>query len=226
LEFLRALWLSQIPTRIPDHFYIPCSGGAVRVEFDQQAAADWKLFLSLRATELRPGGRLVIVLPSLEEDGSTVWREIMDDANAVLSEMVALGTITAEERQSMTMANCPRRQKDLLAPFLLTGEFERLVVERCGTSIAPDLAWMEYERDGDAASLARKRALFFRVTFVPSLLPALAPTRSAEDKIMFADRLQGGLQHRLEGHPAPVAQLVGTIVVAKQAGVESRRQPA
>jgi hypothetical protein len=86
-----------------------------------------------------------------------------------------LGTITVEERQSMTMANCPRRQNDLLVPFLQTGEFESLVVERCLTSTAPDAAWMEYERDADAASLARKRALFFRATFVPSLLPGLAP---------------------------------------------------
>lgn len=196
----------------------------MRAEFEAQAAADWKSFLSLRAKELRPGGRLVVVLPSLEEDGSLAIRSIMDEANAVLSELVALGTITVEERQSMTSANCPRRQNDLLVPFLQTGEFESLVVERCLTSTAPDAAWMEYERDGDAASLARKRALFFRATFVPSLLPGLAPTRSAEERIEFADRLEAGLQRRLEARPAPVAQLVGTIVVTKQAGVELLRQ--
>jgi hypothetical protein len=167
----------------------------------------------------------VIVLPALEEDGSTVSREIMDEANAVLSELVALGTITIKERQSMTMANCPRRHKDLLAPFLQTGEFDGLVVERSGTFIAPDGEWMEYERSGDAVSLARKRALFFRATFVPSLLPALTPTRTAEEQRMFADLLQAGLQRRLEGRPSQVGQLVGTIVVTKQAGVESRRQP-
>ena len=40
-------------------------------------------------------------------------------------------------------------------------------------------AWTEYERDRDAASLARKWALFFRARFGPSPLPALAPTRTA-----------------------------------------------
>jgi hypothetical protein len=186
-----ALWLSRIPRPIPGHFYIPCSTGAVRAEFDRQAAEDWELFLSLRARELRPGGKLVVALPSLEDDGSTVWRAIMDEANAVLSEMVATGKISAEERQAMTMANCPRRQKDLLAPFSQAGEFRRLTVEHCGTSIAPDAAWAEYERDGNILLLAQKRALFFRATFVPSLLPALAPSRTDSEREMFADGLTG-----------------------------------
>ena len=215
-----ALWLSRIPRSIPGHFYIPCSSGAVRAEFDLQAKKDWELFLSLRASELRPGGRLVVTLPSLEDDGSTVWRAIMDDANAVLSEMVALGTVGAEERQAMTMANCPRRQKDLLAPFAETGEFHRLIVEHCDTSVAPDAAWAEYERDRDALLLAQKRALFFRATFVPSLLPALAASRSPAERQMFADRLEEGLQRRLLDHPAPIDQLVGTIVLAKQVGAK------
>jgi hypothetical protein len=64
-----AVWLSQIQ----DHFFIPCTGGAVRAEFEHQAALDWKTFLSLRATELRPDGRLVVALPSLADDGTTAF---------------------------------------------------------------------------------------------------------------------------------------------------------
>ena len=52
-----AVWLSQIPCQIPDHFFLPCSTAAVRAEFERRAALDWEAFLSLRATELRPGGR-------------------------------------------------------------------------------------------------------------------------------------------------------------------------
>lgn len=33
-----AVWLSQIPPQIPDHFFIPCSTGTVRAELDRQAA--------------------------------------------------------------------------------------------------------------------------------------------------------------------------------------------
>jgi hypothetical protein len=48
--------------------------------------------------------------------------------------------------------------------------------------------------------LARKRALFFRATYVPSLLSALAPSRGAEEREAFADRLQEGLWQRLVNH--------------------------
>ena len=69
---MRPCGFRQIPRQSPDHFFIPYSTGAVRADFDRQAALDWEAFLSLRAAELRPGGRLVVALPSLfTDDGLT-----------------------------------------------------------------------------------------------------------------------------------------------------------
>jgi hypothetical protein len=211
-----AVWLSQIPTQIPDHFFIPFSTGAVRAAFDRQAARDWETFLSLRATELRSGGRLVVALPSLADDGSTALTIIMDHANAVLFELVGEGVITAEERGRMTLASCPRRQSDLLAPFAQHGQFQHLVVEHSSTSVVTDPAWADYEQDKDAKALARKRAMFFRAIFVPSLAQALAPSGSAEEREAFADRLEAGLRQRIAGDAARIDHLVGMIVLAKQ----------
>jgi hypothetical protein len=211
-----AVWLSQIPRRIPDHFFIPCSTGAVRAEFDRQAAFDWEAFLSLRATEMRPGGRLVVALPSLPDEGSTAFAAIMDQANAVLSELVVAGLITAEERERMTLGSCPRRQRDLLAPFAAFGQFQRLVVEHCSTSVATDTAWDEYERDRDAEALASKRALFFRAVFVPSLAQALGPSRGAKERQAFNAALVHGLRRRMVDLPVRIENLVGMIVLAKQ----------
>jgi hypothetical protein len=211
-----AVWLSRVPCQIPDHFFIPCSTGAVRAEFERQAALDWETFLSLRATELRPGGRLVVALPSLADDGSIALAAIMDDANAVLSELVSAGLITAEERGRMTLASCPRRQRDLLAPFAGQGQFKGLTVERCATSVGADTAWAEYELDKDAEALARKRALFFRAIFVPSLAQALRTSRGAEERQAFGAALEAGLRRRLVGYPTRVDHLVGMIVLAKQ----------
>jgi hypothetical protein len=170
-----AVWLSQIPCQIPQHFFIPCSTGAVRAEFERQAARDWEAFLSLRATELRPGGRLVVALPSLADDGSTAFAPMMDHANAVLSDLVTAGLITAEERGRMTLASCPRRERDLLAPFSGNKPFRHLLVEHCTTSVVADKAWDEYRQDKDAEALAKKRARFFRAIFVPSLAQRLDP---------------------------------------------------
>ena len=210
-----AVWLSQIPRQIPDHFFIPCSTGTVRAEFDRQAALDWKTFLSNRAAELRHGGRLVVALPALNHDGSTAFATFMDVANEVLSELVASGFVSVEERARMTLASCPRRESDLRAPFERNAQFEGLVVEHCSTSGPPDTAWIEYESDNDATALASKRALFFRVIFTPSLAEALAPSRGAQDRQAFADRLEDGIRRRLIGHPAQVNHLTGIIVLAK-----------
>ena len=73
-----AVWLSSIPALIPGHFISLRGPDPVRAEFDRQAARDWEAFLSLRARELRPGSRLVVVLPGLADDGSSGFENIMD----------------------------------------------------------------------------------------------------------------------------------------------------
>ena len=61
-----AVWLSRIPTLIPGHFIsIRGTGTVQRPSSERQAAHfDWRDFLGLRASELLPGGRLVVVLPA------------------------------------------------------------------------------------------------------------------------------------------------------------------
>jgi SAM dependent carboxyl methyltransferase len=212
-----AVWLSQIPVQIPDHFFIPCSTGSIRAEFDRQAARDWEAFLTLRAIELRAGARLVVALPALDHDGTVGFASMMNHANAELFELVAAGAITADERGRMTIAACPRREQDLLAPFASDGRFHGLAVEHSDTLSVPDPAWIEFQRDGDAAALASKRAGFFRAVFVPSLSQALAPTRDAGERQVFADRLQEGIARRIASNPASLENMVGIIALHKQA---------
>jgi SAM dependent carboxyl methyltransferase len=211
-----AVWLSQIPMPIPDHFMATFSTGAVRAAFERQAAEDWAAFLTLRARELRPGGRLVISLPSLTDDGKTAFAPIMHAANAVLSDLVTAGAITAEERGRLTLATYPRRRAELLAPFEGSGEFQRLVVEHCSVLVAPDIAWTEYEADKDVEALARKRAMFFRAIFVPSLAQSLSAERSVEERQAFAAQMEAGMRQRLLGAPARIDHLVAIITLDKQ----------
>jgi SAM dependent carboxyl methyltransferase len=201
-----AVWLNQIPVQIPDHFFIPCSTGAVRAEF-----------LTLRAAELRAGGRLVVALPALDHDGTIGFASMMNHANAELFDLVAGGAITDEERARMTIAACPRREQDLLAPFARGGRFHGLVVEHSSTLSVPDPAWIEFQRDGDAAAFARKRAGFFRAVFVPSMSQALASTHNVEERQIFADRLEEGVRRRIAGSPASLENMVGMITLHKQA---------
>jgi hypothetical protein len=213
-----AVWLSRIPTLVPGHFIALRATDAVRDAFARQGAQDWEAFLSLRAAELRPGARLVVVLPALADGGSSGFESIMDQANAVLAEMVAANAIAAEERARMVLGSYPRRKSDLLAPFAHHAPFRGLTVEHFEMSALPDAAWNAYEQDGNKEALAAKHALFFRSVFMPSLASALTRVRAGDAQALriFGDHLEAGLKQRIASQPAPMHSLVQTMVLAKQ----------
>ena len=211
-----AMWVSQIPNAMPDHIFVPRMGDATRRAFHQQGAQDWEAFLTLRAIELRSGGRLVVVVPAAGEDGLSGYEKIMDDAYAVLGDMVTESAITARERESMVIGAWPRRRRDLLVPFEKTGLFCGLTVEHCETSPLPDAAWAAYDRDDDIENLVKKHAGFYRSIFSPTLALSLSRADGREARRAFGDRLEAGLTKRLMANPAPINSLVETMVFAKQ----------
>jgi hypothetical protein len=210
-----AVWLSGAPAMMPGHFWIPSASGEVRAAFERRASEDWQAFLRLRSIELRPGGRLVVTLPSPPEYGPSRIHTGMDHANAVLAEMVASGAIKSEERARMLLLAYPRRMSELLAPFESGRRFENLIVEQSEVYAVPDPDWPEYQCDHDGKKLAAKHAGFFRATFMPSLASALDPERRPEGRRLFIDRLARGLEQGLAATPAPLHLLVQAIVLAK-----------
>jgi hypothetical protein len=201
---------------IPGHFHSPFSSGAVRAEFDRQGTLDWKTFLSLRADELRSGGRLLVVVPALDDDGRLGFEDLMNHANGVLAEMVDAGAIKAEERARMVIGAHQRRRRDLLAPFEQEGEFQQLIVEDCELSTISDFAWADYERDQNKEIWASRHARFFRSTFASSLMLGLTNAGDAEQRRAFADQLEERLKLRLMSHPAPLRSFATTIVLARR----------
>ena len=210
-----AVWLSRVPGPIAGHFMATHSRGAERAAFERQAAEDWEDFLSLRARELRPGGRLVVVLPGLHDDGGSGIEPLVNEANAVLAEMVDNGAIRAEERKRMVLGSYPRRRRELLAPFEKGRHFQGLTVECCELTWLPDGAWAEFERDHDAEALAAKHALFFRAVFAPSLALSLTKIHGSDRYRTFADDLERRLQRRLVEQPTPLHGYVQTMVLAR-----------
>jgi hypothetical protein len=213
-----AMWLSRVPSSIPGHYMSVRSTGAVRAEFDRQAAQDWESFLSLRANELRPGASLMVVLPGLDDDGHTELEPLFDHLNATLAEMAEEGAISATERAAMVVSAYPRRKRDLLAPFARNGGFQHLTVEAAEMFSLPDAAWIECERDGNKEAWAAKHASFFRSAFAPSLGSALVRVRAGDVEALriFGDRLEAGLKSRLTTEPTALHSLVQVIVLAKR----------
>jgi hypothetical protein len=194
----------------------------VRAAFERQGSEDWKLFLSRRAVELRPGSRLVVVLPGLSDDGDAAgFGPLFNLANAALSDMVREGLIPAEDRMQMVLGGYPRRRSELLDPFRQDGQFQGLTVEHCDLSRLPDAAWADFQRDGNKEALVSRRAAFFRATFAPSLACAIPdPAR----RLSFADHIEQKLKQRLAVHLAPVDSFVQTMVLAKATSADAMKQ--
>jgi len=210
-----AMWFSRTPPLIPGHFCVSGATIEIKAEFARQGARDWEKFLELRATELRMGGRLVVVVPAAKEDGWAGFADLMDHANAVLAAMVDEQAITAEERRQMVLGSLPRTKTELVAPFSVQGNFHGLALEYCEVAELEDPAWAEYRHTRDAEALARRHAAFFRSTFAPTLARALTSHDSNRVEA-FSEGLERGLRHRLSRDPAPVHSLVGTIVLLKR----------
>ena len=211
-----AQWLSRIPAYIPGHYWEHRASGDVGAAFDTQAATDWRTFLSLRARELLPTGRLVVSLPALDQDGIHGAEAMHDAANDSLAELVACGAITADERARMVIPARLRGRAQLLAPFAETGKFSGLTVEHCDIFRVPEAAWATYGENGDVKLLATARTGFFRSVIVPSLAAALDATRPPSDGVVFADALSAILARKMA---AELRELHGTgaiLVLARQ----------
>ena len=211
-----AVWLSRVPEPVPGHILIARSSGALRAAFAEQARVDWETFLSQRSHELRPGGRLIIVLPSLDEAGWNPLIALFDCANLVLASMVFEGAISEEERGRMLVPSYLRTPEETRAPFAANGKFAGLTLEDCTFSQIADGAWAQYKREGRLEALAAARAGFFRATFANTLAAAL--TRSGDPVIRkaFGDRLEVGMRRQLMELAVPLEQNVAALLLVKR----------
>jgi hypothetical protein len=212
-----AVWLSKVPTSIPgDLLCSPRSAPAARAAFEQQAAADWHTFLSLRATELRAGGCLVVVLPGRDDDGNVGVENLFVSANETLAQMIDEGALSTTERSRMVLGCHVRHTSELLAPFEHGGQLQRLCLEDFAMFAVPDVAWNQYSGDGDREKLARAHAAFFRATFMPSLASALDCRGDSSAVRAFGDRLERGIRQSLAINPKPLEIKAQVMVFAKR----------
>ena len=83
-------WLSRTPCAIPDQVQVAYSRDpAAKAAFARQAEEDWRTFLTHRASELCPGGRLVVLTMALTETGDFGYRAVLEAMNESLRELVA-----------------------------------------------------------------------------------------------------------------------------------------
>jgi SAM dependent carboxyl methyltransferase len=208
-------WLSRTPAPIPDHVYPDATTDAVtRTAYDNQAADDWRTFLTHRDRELRDGGRLVVMTMASIDDGDFGLRPLMRAMIDVLTGLVKEGFISDDERRLMAIPIVGRRKVDFLAPFAERGQFAKLAVEYAELFVNEDHFWGEFERDHDASNFGARWAAFSRASVSPTLALGLK-SRQKERVVEFYNRLEAGITIRLAEAPEPMRVPLVCIVMTK-----------
>src|SRR5262245_26144858 len=205
-------WMSRVPAAVPDHVHHSRSAVAsARAAYARQGAEDWQTFLTLRGRELRPGGRLVILLMALDEDGDFGFGPVMDHLQAALTEFVAAGFVAPAERARMVIPTVGRSRSDLLAPFAASGRFAGLEMVQLDIFQGADPIWEAYEASRDVEALALSWAAFTRAFALPTFAAALDRASADGRAAAFGDRLEAELVKRFAAAPVRMPITLGCV---------------
>lgn len=210
------IWLTRTPPEALGHVSAALAPTEVRLHLQAQGAADWRRFLAARAGELRPGGRLVVLVPGPPEGENQGVRPLMQTLATALQQLVEDGRLSMAACKRAFIPTLPRSGADLRAPFA-DGEFAGLALaEHEDRSDDPDVAWKRYREDGDTAMLAEAYLGFFQSTFLPSLLNSLEPLDTEAQRRSIMEALESAIQAAIESDPQPCAKLsLHTITVRR-----------
>ena len=206
-------WLSHAPAPIPDQVMIAFSEDrAVRALYHRQSAEDWRIFLTHRAKELRPGGRLVVLMPAVAPDGDNGYRPILVTMYSALQQLVREGFMSAAELYAMAIPIVGRSLAELEQPFG-EGRFAGLSLDHVEVFSGPDPIWEDFERDRDAKAYGARWAAFARASVLPTLAGALegAPGRKTE----FMTRVENDMVARLAMAPEKFPIPLGLVAMSK-----------
>ena len=118
-------WVSALPCPVSDHIHMVGARGEELEALRARAQADWRDILLARASELKPGGRLLTVNLALAEDGrhmgNTGGANMFDVMNRLWRALADDGTITAPEYRRTTIPQFYRTPAEFHAPLLDPG---------------------------------------------------------------------------------------------------------
>jgi SAM dependent carboxyl methyltransferase len=204
-------WLSRVPVPIPDHVQVAYSQDAgARAAFAQQAAEDWRCFLTHRGAELRPDGRLVVLSMAVDEHGDFGYRPAVAAIYGGIMDLVEEGFVKEEEARRMVIPTLGRSRQEFMAPFGLNGIFSGLALEEIEVFSGEDHIWAEFQKNADSLAFGAGWAAFSRASVGPTLSTSLDPGegRAAE----FMRRLEARMTARLSSAPEqtliPLAKMV------------------
>ena len=210
LSFSAAHWLrSQPDVVLPGGFYFSEATGETRAALEAQAASDWIAFLSGRAADLAPGGRLVVQAvgtdPTVEPPGSGVTaRRLMLAMSEVADDLVADGSFERTNVDRYVLPVYARTPEEARAP--LEGQTaplqDRFEVIACRTDPVPNPYLTAWRADHDTAAYGHAYSAFVRAFTESSLREHLfAPGVLEPERDALLDRYFARLEQRFAADP-------------------------
>lgn len=209
--------LRRPPVPVPDHIHVGYSADAsARRAFAGQAARDWHDFVAYRGRELAPGGRLVVLTSTVDDEGRPGFEPLLDAVAAELDALATAGVIGADEARRMALPTYARTEAEFTAPFAPSGRLENLSVERVERYVAADENHERYLADGDARQFGARWAGLLRTLILPGLVAGLDGGRADPRSAEVADRIASGAAARLAAAPQPMTLPMARLLLVKR----------
>lgn len=181
--FNAAHWYRRQPDVGPvDGMYFSAAEGEQRERLAVQAAGDWEAFLTARAAELAPGGRLLVQGIGTDDKGRASAAELLDQMWKVALELSDRGLLDRDVLDCYVFPVYCRSAAEAAGPIEVGGPLasELMLVASHMREVANPY-WEELERGGDVTEYASAYTAFVR-----------AFSESALDRELFVPGATGG----------------------------------
>ena len=205
-------WLSALPCPVSDHIHMAGAHGKELEALRARALADWQDILFARASELKPGGRLLTVNLALADDGrhmgNTGGANMFDVMNRLWRALVDDETITTAEYRRTTIPQFYRTPAEFHAPLLdRDGPVHRaglrLVHAETRFTRCPYAA--RFAQDGDADHFAETYVPNTRTWSETVFVNALDAARPLSQRQAIVGRYFGSFADLVRANPEPHA---------------------
>ncbi|MEM9693806.1 MAG: SAM-dependent methyltransferase [Myxococcota bacterium] len=197
-------WLSSPPPTLANHTHgNACADARARAAFAEQAQADWRRLLTLRAQELRPGGELVTVNLARNEDDLYLGKNgrdhnMHDVLHDIWLELHRENLFDTEAYRAATFQNYYKGPDEFAAPLKEEGADTSLRLVEMRTEITPCFYREAFNQHGDAKRFAEGLMRTVRSWSRHTFSTALAGHDRAE---AIVDELYARYQSRIEREP-------------------------
>ena len=220
-------WLSSKVCNISNHVQAVGAEGEELQAFRDQAYRDWRTILLHRATELKPGGKLVLINFGRDEQdrylGNTGGVNMFDTFNRIWQDFLDQGRIEREEYENMTLPQYYNSVEEFSAPLTDPGEpvyRAGLRLEQIETRIVRCPYAESFAEHGDAARFAREYIPTIRSWNESIYFNGLSSGRPLEERREIIEDYYGTYQNLVASNPDGhgMDYVHAYMVISKQTG--------